>query len=234
MELLQDIATGQIGIYSDGTNAANPGVYYNRTDSIGSWVKDGLPISDGKVVKAEVKRIVELEAGADLDAKFANLSSDAIKVLAAKELVFDLLPATVLTVLTQTEYDTALVYRKIESAQARASRWNLLLNNLAAPEVFANSGKFAFLIEELRKYERDYTEADNKILEAFINGDDHPYSQLQGYPRAVDFNTTPAISLDGLPLWDDQALGGPDAAYKTLVTDIIKDAIVNAAHYITA
>lgn len=234
MELLQRLSDRVFVIAADGVNAANPGIYDDLTNSIGSWVDPGLKLTDGKILKQEVKRIVELEAGATIDDKFNALASEYDKRDAARELLFDLQKATVVpSVMSEAEYEAAKIYRQQISAAARQMRWSVMLSQIASPDVLVQSGKFAFLVTEIEKYKDHYLVSDDKIFEAFIAGTDHPYSALAGYPLAVDFATTPANSMNGLSLWDDQALGGPDATYKSLVTGIITGTIVNADQYIT-
>lgn len=232
MELLQEIATGIFSIKADGHEAANPGVYIDRTNNIGSWVRNGLSLSDGKVVKAEVKRIVELKAGDTLDDKFNALGNNDIKLVAGKELLFDLLEGTLTAALmTQEEYQDARKYRLNKSIEARRRRWQGLMSELSDPAILAESSKIAFLDEVLRTFQDDYLMSDNKIFEAFINGTDHALDALVGYGRfgVLDFGTTPALSLMGLALWDAPV----DADYKTLVTDIIKNCIINTTQYIS-
>jgi len=232
MELLQDKITFEFGIYKDGTDVANPGKFTNHSDSIGYWIEKGFALSDAKVVKAEIRRIVDLQEGENIDSKFNALPTDEIKFMAGTEILFDLKKATLVpSIMTDQEYDSARLYRQSNSFIARQSRWNEMMKGLSDPLALANTGKIAFLTEELKKYQEDYLYADNKIFEAFITKTDHVLSTITGYPRTVNFATISTNSLEGLALWDDVNLGGPDAAYKTLVVDIIKNTIINTTQY---
>jgi hypothetical protein len=236
MELLQKISNGDFSIKETGTHAANPGVYNNWTDSIGYWVLKGYDLSDGKIVKAQVKRIVETKQGATIDDKFNNLENDEIKLLAAKEIMFDLDISTIVpSVMNLAEYDQARLRRQEVSAEARTKRWNAMLVNLSTPEVLSNSGKIAFLDETLREYKDDYILSDNKIFEHFIIALDHPLNGVPGFRRfgKLNFASDVTKSLRGSTFWDDVNLGGADADYKNLVADIIEDAIINAKQYIS-
>lgn len=245
MELLQEITTGEFGIYVDGHEASNPGVYYDRTNSLGFWANKGLQLSDSKVVKKEVKRIVNLETGADLDEKFSNLQNDNLKRDAARHLVFDLLPATCLTVLSQAEYDEAILFRKTQSRLARESRFDTMVQSLSVPEVLAEPIKVAMLVNQMRLYKDDYIFADNKIMEAFILGVDHAFDQAPGFNREVDFGSNSDIALPTLKitdniisqdvyLWynDPQNPTQDETDYFNLVYGIVKGVIVDGEHFI--
>lgn len=234
MELLQDRATFEFGIYADGTHAGNPGVYNDHTNSIGYWIEKGFDLTDGKVVKSEVKRIVQTYEGANLDQQFLSLENDDIKKMTAKQILFDLKKTTVNpTYLDNDEYEEARLYRQQVSAEARANRWTAMITALANPSVLANTGKVAFISEELKKFKDDYVIADNKILEAFINDQDHALNTLTGYAREglLGFSSI-GKGLSTLTLWDDPVLGGPDQAYKDIVIGVITDNIVTGKNYI--
>ena len=236
MELLQHKTTGVFAVMADGTDAANPGVYYNWTDSIGYWVERGIELTDGKIVKAEVKRIVETKAGATIDDKFNNLENDDVKLMAAKEILFDLQQATIVpSLMNLAEYEEARLRRQAVSAEARNKRWMAMLVNLSNPDVLSSSGKIAFLDETLREYKDDYVLSDNKIFEAFIIALDHPLNGVPGFKRfgKLNFASDLTKSLRGSTFWDDVNLGGADEDYKNLVAGIIEDAIIHAKQYIT-
>jgi hypothetical protein len=233
MELLQHKTTGEFFIKADGFYSANSENYNNWTNSIGYWIQKGLSLTDGKVVKSQVKRIVQLNNGASLDAKILALENDELKILAGRELLFEILQSTLVpSLMSLDEYEDARLYRKDVSKAARIQRWDNMISRFSDPDVLAQSAKMAFLEEELKKYKNDYLISDNKIFEAFINGTDHPIGAIPTYPRSVLFGTTDsALALDNLPLWDDPVLGGVDADYKSLVIGIIKGCIVDASCY---
>ena len=230
MELVQDKISGQFSIQADGFHATNSEDYFNHTDLIGSWVIQGLSLTDGKVVKANVKRIVELQAGANLDAKLLSLGEVDLIKLAGQELLFDLIQSTLVpTYMDLDQYNDSRLYRQKLSAEARARRWNAMLKELTSVTVLANPLKIAFLAEELKKFKDDYVIADNKVFEYFINGVDHPLHALGYRTGVVDFATA-GKGLGTLALWD---VGGADQPYKDLVTGIILGCIINAEHYVS-
>lgn len=230
MELLQDKISGVFSIKADGTWDANQEDYFDRTDSIGSWVTKGYPLTDGKVVKSQVKRIVELQEGANLDAKLLALNDDDMIKLAGQELLFDLIQSTLVpTYMDLDQYNDSRLYRQKVSAEARAQRWDAMLKELTSITVLANPLKIAFLAEELKKFKDDYVIADNKVFEYFINGVDHPLHALGYRTGVVDFATA-GKGLDTLALWD---AGGADQPYKDLVTGVILGCIINAEHYVS-
>lgn len=233
MELLQDKKSGEFKIRPEGTHDQDTDIHHNWTDSIGYWVNKGHELSDGKVVKKEVKRIVNKKSGVNLDQKFLNLENDNIKKMAGRELLFDLMKSTLVPAfMTEQEYEDARNYRQLLSAEARGRRWNKMLSRLASPKVLENSGKIAFLSETLKKYKEDYVLADNKIFENFIEDEDHPLATLPGYRDGeLDFSTS-GKGLSTLDLWDNPEIGGPNNDYRDLVTDIIKKTIVEADQYI--
>ncbi len=230
MELLQKIENGEFCIKATGTHDANPGIYNNWTDSIGYWVDPGLELTDGKVVKHQVRRIIEDLEGVNIDAKFLSLPNDKIKVIAGKEILFDLVKSTLVpSLMTSEEYEAARVYRHQTSAKARAARWQAMMTEFSNPSVLADPLKIAFLAEELKGFKDDYIIADNKIFESFINSVDHPLAGVPGYRENLDFST-PGKGLDSHPLW---SIGGENQSHKDLVLSIIHGCIVHAEHYIS-
>lgn len=229
MELVQDKISGQFSIQADGFMAVSSDDYFDHTNVIGSWVIQGLALTDGKAVKSNVKRIVELETGANLDAKLLALDGDDLILMAGQELLFDLVKSTLVPAYMDLgQYDDSRIYRHKTSANARASRWDAMMTGFSNPAVLENPIKIAFLAEDLKKYKDDYVLADNKIFESYIAGVDHPLSGVAGYRLHLDFASA-GKNLDTSPLW---AIGGADQPHKDLVIGIIHGCIINADHYL--